>query len=104
MDASGLPNDIAAFIEWVGQNTSLYAGDLNYRERDRIKADMMNVPNRWKASRVTPSALEDKCRAVGLKDKDATEIAQWLRKRHAGRQLRPRYYKDFRFWQDPTDD
>lgn len=37
MDAYGLPNDIAAFIEWVGQNTSLYAGDLNNRERDRLK-------------------------------------------------------------------
>lgn len=65
---------------------------------------MMNVPTRWNASRVAPSALYDECRAVGLKYNDSTEIAGWLRKRHTGRQLRPGYYKDFRLWRDPADD
>lgn len=104
MSTSGLPSDVSNFIEWVGRYAESYGGNLNYRERDRIKADMMNVPARWKASRVTPDALGDKVLAVGMKDKNAAEVAGFLRRVQDGKGLRPKYYKDYRWPEDPTDD
>lgn len=104
MSASGLPSDVDAFMEWIGQNVRMCGGDLDWVEKAKIKADMMNVRARWRPSRVTPDALRDKCQAMGLRPEDVAAIVGWLEKVQAGRRLVPhRHYRADRWPQDPTD-
>jgi len=104
MAISGLPSDVDAFMEWIGQNVRLCGGDLDWVEQARIKADMMNVRARWYASRVTPDALRDKCEALGLRAEDIAAIVGWLGKVQAGRRLAPhRDHRGYRWPQDPKD-
>lgn len=100
MSSEILPPDVEAFMDFIGMNIAA-SGGFAWNERDRIKSDMMLVPTRWAASRVPADALRRKCEAVGMSTEEAGEVVDWLRKRQAGRQLRPNYDKTFRWNQDP---
>lgn len=100
MSTSALPPDVEAFMDFIGQNIEL-SGGLVWNERDRIKSDMMLVPRRWTSARVPVDAFRQRCEAIGMTTEDAIEVAEWLRKRQAGRTLRPNHIKDFRWHQDP---
>jgi hypothetical protein len=83
-------------MEYIGRMAAGYSSGLKWNEEAKLKADMMNVPQRW--AHVDPLALAAKCREVGLKDDEALQIAEWVRRRQAGRRLVPqRGYRDFRF-------
>jgi hypothetical protein len=43
-----LPSSVERFLKYVAMQSAMYDNCLNYREEDRIKADMMNCPSRWK--------------------------------------------------------
>ncbi|MGG7466211.1 hypothetical protein [Plantibacter sp. YIM 135347] len=95
----GLPPSVADIIEFVGGAAAGY-GHLKWNEEAMLKADMMNVWQRW--SRVDSSALAAKCRAVGLTQEETAEIIDWLKRRQQGRRLVPeKTYRDFRFRQEP---
>lgn len=100
MSSSDLPPDVDAFMDFIGANIEA-SGGFVWNERDRIKSDMMLVPHRWAASRVSADAFRRKCEAVGMTTEEAVEVVDWLRKRQAGRRLRPNYDKTFRWSQDP---
>lgn len=100
MSAPELPPDVSAFLDWVGEMARL-SGCLDWRERDRIKSDMMKVPERWTASRVPAEALRSKCLAVGLREDETRDVIDWLLRVQAGRQLRPRWIRDYRWPDDP---
>lgn len=100
MSNSGLPSDVDAFMDFIGTNIAA-SGGFVWNERDRIKSDMMLVRHRWATHRVTPEAFRDKCLAVGMTAEEADEVTGWLRSTQAGKQLRPRWIKDFRWNQDP---
>lgn len=105
MTTSGLRSDLQQITALIGQWVKMSGGHFSWMEQSKVKADMMNVPARWNASRITPSTLQHRCQAVGLKGADAAKIADWLSKVQAGRRLVPHSsYKTFRFTQDPTDD
>jgi hypothetical protein len=104
MHASGRPADVNEISELISQWVKLSGGHFSWVEQSKVKADMMNVPTRWRASRVTPSALRERCQAVGLSAADAAKIADWLGWVQAGRRLVPhRSYRAFHFMQEPTD-
>lgn len=101
MTPSALPPDVDAFMDFIGANIAA-SGAFVWNERDRIKSDMMLVRHRWSPSRVSAEALRRKCEAVSMTSRDADDVIDWLRRIQAGRQLRPRHIKDFRWHQDPT--
>ncbi|WP_330449848.1 hypothetical protein [Streptomyces anulatus] len=101
MSSPGLPPDVEAFMDFIGQNIEL-SGGLVWNERDRLKSDMMLVRHRWSPSRVSVDAFRSKCEGVGMSPEDVVEVVDWLRRAQAGRQLRPQHIKDFRWHQDPT--
>lgn len=87
-------------MDFVGMNIAA-SGGFAWQEHDRIKSDMMLVPDRWTAARVSTEALRAKCEAIGMDPKEVAEVADWLSKRQAGRTLRPNHIKDFRWPDDP---
>ncbi|MFE9855626.1 hypothetical protein [Streptomyces sp. NPDC005780] len=101
MTSPDLPPDVDAFMDFIGQNIEL-SGDLVWQERDRLKSDMMLVPNRWAPSRVSPEAFRSKCEVVGMTSEDVAEVVDWLRRAQSGRRLRPQHIKDYRWHQDPA--
>jgi hypothetical protein len=95
-----LPPDVEAFMDFIGDNIRL-SGGFVWNERDRIKSDMMLMPHRWAPTRVTAEALRGECEAIGMTAEDVSEVVDWLRRRQAGRTLRPNHIRDFRWHQDP---
>jgi hypothetical protein len=100
MSSETLPPDVEAFMDFIGMNIAA-SGGFVWNERDRIKSDMTLEPARWTPARVSADAFRSKCEAVGMTAEEASEVVGWLRHHQAGRQLRPRYIKDFRWHQDP---
>lgn len=97
-----LPSDVNEFLDFVGMEIKS-SGVFAWEERNRIKADMMRVRHRWSPARVSDDALHAKCQAVGMTAKDIDDVMGWLHATQSGGQLRPRYFKDFRWHQDPTE-
>ncbi|MDI1463359.1 hypothetical protein QEZ54_20460 [Catellatospora sp. KI3] len=100
--AEGLPNDVDEIIDLIARWAAGYSTGLKWNEVAKLKADMMNVPSRWR--NVTTASLRTKCLSAGLSVDDTEIIVELLRKRQAGRRLRPTAgYRDFRFQQLPVE-
>lgn len=93
MPAKDLPRGVSHIVEHVGQKAAP-TGNLDWREEDRIKADMMNVPRRWMP--VDVRAFQIKCYEVGLTAASTGALVRFLRRIQEGRRLRP-HDKGFRF-------
>ncbi|WP_280215813.1 hypothetical protein [Nocardia cyriacigeorgica] len=98
MTTSGaIPGDIAKIMDHIGRKASGY-GYLKWNEQAMLKADMMNVPERWGAHRISPDRLEREALDVGLTAKEAAELADWLRRRQSGKRLVPQaHYRTWKF-------
>jgi Na+/pantothenate symporter len=95
MTTSDVPGDIDKILDFIGGKARAY-NYLKWNEQAMLKADMMNVPARWISARISPDRLQRKAVAVGLTAEEAAEVADWLRKRQAGRKLVPR--SQYRTW------
>jgi len=83
-------------MDYIGQTAAAY-GHLKWNEVAKLKADMMNVRERWA---ISPTALATKCRAVGLGEEDTALVLDLLRRTQQGRRLVPEQsYRDFQFQQ-----
>jgi len=92
-----LPGSVERFLEFVAMQSAVYGNSLNYREEDRIKADMMNCPSRWRG--LTADQIRNGCLVLGMTEEDASQIAYYRQRVIDGHKLRPKYYKDFLFEQ-----
>ncbi|MFB7584646.1 hypothetical protein [Streptomyces hydrogenans] len=99
--SGSLPADVNNFLDFIGMNIKA-SGGFVWNERDRIKSDMMRERGRWSPSRVSPEALRNKCEEIGMTAEDADKVTNWLRSTQAGKQLRPRYIRDYSWHQPPT--
>ena len=99
--SNGLPPGISEILEYLAQMARGYDNHLKWNEVAKLKADLMNVPGRWRG--VSVSEIADSCRTLGMREEDAATVVDLVRKAQEGRRLVPqKTYRDFRFNQ-PVD-
>jgi hypothetical protein len=99
--SNGLPPGISEILEYLAQMARGYDNQLKWNEVAKLKADLMNVPGRWRG--VSVSEIADSCRTLGMREEDAAMVVDLVRKAQEGRRLVPqKTYRDFRFNQ-PVD-
>lgn len=91
-----LPNGIDGILEYVAHMAAGYSSGLKWNEEDKLKADMMNRPERW--LEVTVEQVRVKCRQLGISPKDVDTIAGFVQRRKDGRRFNVRSsYRTFHF-------
>jgi hypothetical protein len=94
--AETLPNGVGGILEYVAGMAAGYSTGLKWNEEDKLKADMMNCPERWEE--VTVEQVRAKCRELKMRPDDVETIAGFLERRKQGRRFNVRSsYRDFRF-------
>jgi hypothetical protein len=95
-----LEPSVDGIIDYIGAMAAGYSTGLKWNEVAKLKSDMMLVRHRWIG--VDLSALEAKCRAVGLDDEDTRTVLDLVRKVKAGKRLVPQNgYRGFRWNTEP---
>lgn len=91
-----LPNGVEEILEHIARWAAGYSSGLKWNEEDKLKADMMNRPERWAS--ITVEQVRAKCRALGMRPNDVDTIAGFLQRRKDGRRFNVRgSYRDFYF-------
>lgn len=94
--ADPLPNDIDGFLERIAQMAASYSSGLKWDEEHKLKADMMNRPERW--APVTVEQIRAKCKELGMSPNDVDTIARLLQRHKEGRRFSvSRFYRNFHF-------
>ncbi|RAL30795.1 hypothetical protein CVN56_31120 [Rhodococcus sp. AQ5-07] len=89
---AGVDDVLASVAAWAEG----YDSGLKWNEEDKLKADMMNRPERW--ADVTVEQVRATCKGLGMRPNDIDTIAGFLQRRKEGRRFNVRSsYKDFRF-------
>lgn len=91
-----LPNGVDTILEYVAGMAAGYSSGLKWNEEDKLKADMMNRPERWVT--ITVEQVRAKCRQLGMRPNDVDAIAGFLQRRKEGRRFNVRSsYRTFHF-------
>lgn len=91
-----LPNGVDAILESVAAWAAGYDSGLKWNEKDKLKADMMNRPDRWLP--ITVEQVRARCRALGMRADDVDTIAGFLQRRKEGGRFNVRTsYRTFQF-------
>ena len=91
-----LPNGVDEIVEHLAGKARRYGNRLHWMEKEKLKADLMNEPQRW--SRISSEHLRARALNAGMRAEDADLIAELVRKRGKGRRLVPKAtYRHFRF-------
>jgi len=91
-----LPEDVNQVLEHIAAWAAGYDSGLKWNEEDKLKADMMNCPQRWE--QVTVEQVRAKCRALKMRPRDVDTITGYLQRRKEGRRFNVRSsYRTFRF-------
>lgn len=91
-----LPNGIHVLLSYLAAAAAHNGNHLRKDEVDKLKADLMNSPERWAG--VPVDHIQAACLALGLLPDDTSTISQLVTDRHTGRRLVPApRYAGFRF-------
>lgn len=91
-----LPNGVEGILEYAASMAAGYSSGLKWDEEDKLKADMMNRPERWIP--ITVEQVRAKCKKLGMSPNDIDTIAGFLQRRKAGRRFNVRSaYRTFQF-------
>lgn len=91
-----LPNGVDRILEYVAGMAAGYSSGLKWNEEDKLKADMMNRPERWVP--ITVEQVRAKCRELGMRPNDVDTVAGFLQRRKEGRRFNVRSnYREFQF-------
>ena len=94
--SEALPNGVDGILEYVAQMAAGYSSGLKWNEEDKLKADMMNRPERWAS--ISVEQVRAKCRELKMRPNDIDTIAGYLQRRKEGRRFNVRSsYRDFAF-------
>lgn len=93
---TSLPEAIDRILEYLADMAASYTGGLKWNEEAKLKADLMNAPERWRG--VSTQAVSERCLELGMSTQDTATIVGFISKAQAGRRLIPhRSYKEFKF-------
>jgi hypothetical protein len=91
-----LPNGVDHILEYIAVMAAGYSTGLKWNEEDKLRADMMNRPDRWVP--ITVEQVRAKCRALGMRGEDVDTIAGYLQRRKEGRRFNVQSsYRTFQF-------
>ncbi|BDI22302.1 hypothetical protein [Herbiconiux sp. L3-i23] len=91
-----LPNGVDGILEHIAAMAAGYSSGLKWNEEDKLKADMMNRPDRWLP--ITPEQVRTKCRELGMRPNDVDTVAGFLQRRKEGRRFNVQSsYRTFHF-------
>ncbi|WP_431816904.1 hypothetical protein [Gordonia jacobaea] len=91
-----LPNGVDDVLASVAAWAAGYNSGLKWNEVDKLKADMMNRPERW--SEASVDQVRAKCKELGMRPNDAETVAGLLQRRKDGRRFNVHNtYKNFSF-------
>ncbi|GLY58535.1 MAG: hypothetical protein ACTIME_11365 [Cellulosimicrobium funkei] len=91
-----LPNGVGDILEYVAGMAAGYSTGLKWNEEDKLRADMMNRPERW--TPITVEQVRAKCRELGMRPNDIDTVAGFLQRRRGGRRFVVRSpYRTFQF-------
>ena len=91
-----LPNGVDGILEYIAGMAASYSSGLKWNEEDKLKADMMNRPDRW--TPITVEQVRAKCRALGMRGEAVDTVAGFLRRRKEGHRFNVRSsYRTFQF-------
>lgn len=91
-----LPEDVIRILKSLAQWAAGYDSGLKWNEEDKLKADMMNRPERWAS--VTVEQVRGKCRELKMRPNDIETIVGFLERRKQGRRFNVRSsYRGFQF-------
>lgn len=97
---SELPPDITKILEFLATMAAGYNNHLKWNEQACLKADLMNVPERWRG--VAVADIAGRCRSLDMREQDVFLISDLVRRAQSGRRLiAQKTYRDFRFPRDP---
>lgn len=98
VDSMDLPDDVDVILQSVARWSAGYSGGLKWNEKEKLKADMMNRPFRWRAVEV--AQVHARSIELGLNVADADTVADLLQRMQDGRRFNVRNsYRDFH-WGD----
>lgn len=90
--SNGVDDILASVAAWAAG----YDSGLKWNEKDKLKADMMNRPDRW--ADVTVDQVRAKCKDLGMRPNDVDTIAEFLQRRKEGCRFNVRSgYRNFSF-------
>lgn len=78
-----LSNGVEEIMEHIAAWGGGRSTGLKRNEEDKLKADMMNRPERW--APITVEQVSAKCRALGMRPDDVDTVAGFLQRRKEGR-------------------
>lgn len=91
-----LPNGVDGILEHIAAKAAGYSSGLKWNEEDKLKADMMNRPER--CAPITVEQVRAKCRALGMRPDDVDTVAGFLQRRKEGRHFNVQSsYRTFHF-------
>lgn len=91
-----LPDDVDDILEYIASMARGYSSGLKWNEEDKLKADMMNRPERW--MNVSVEQVRGKCRELEMHPNDIDTVAGFLERIKDGRRFQVRSsYRDFAF-------
>lgn len=94
--AEALPNGVDRILEYVAGMAAGYSSGLKWNEEDKLKADMMNRPERWVP--ITVEQVRAKCPELGMRPNDVDTVAGFLQRRKDGRRFNVQSsYRTFHF-------
>lgn len=92
----GLPEDVLHILQFLAHRAAGYDSGLKWNEENKLKADLMNRPERWMG--LSLDDIRRKCREFGLSPADVDTITGLIRRRQEGRRFNVRHgYRDFHF-------
>lgn len=80
-----LPSGVDAILKYIAGMAAGYSSGLKWNEEDKLKADMMNRPDRWVP--ITVEQVRAMCRELGMRPNDIDTVAGLLQRRKDGRRF-----------------
>lgn len=73
-----------------------YSTGLKWNEEAKLKADLMNTPNRWR--HVSVQAASKRLLSLGMSPEDTRTLTEYISRAQSGKRLVPhKSYRDFKF-------
>lgn len=88
-----IPNEQDKVLEILARMAARYGNSLQWREKERFKAELMNNRSAWMA--LDPKVVLRRCVELGMSAEDADEISGMVKQLKDGHRFRPkRGYED----------
>ncbi len=83
-----IPDEQDRILEILARTAACYDSNLQGRERERFKADLMNCRSAW--VKLDPKVVLRRCAELGMSAEDADEISGMVKQLREGHRFRPK--------------